>query len=66
VNVSDVPAGCSGRHVAVTFYDSSDAPVGSAVDATLPVGGSTESISVSPSSNMIDVGRIGGVSLTIS
>jgi hypothetical protein len=66
VEVSDIPAACLSRQLSVTFDDSRNIADGSAVDATLPASGTTESIPIAPSSNTIDAAQIGGVSVVIS
>jgi hypothetical protein len=66
INLSDIPAGCLSKHLYVTFYDSSNNASGSPVSATLPASGTTQSISITPSSNTIDADEISGVSVVVS
>ena len=65
LELSNIPAGCLGKTLTATFYDQSSAE-GLAVTATLPATGTTETISIDPSSNTIDAGRVGGVSVVVS
>jgi len=68
VNLTNIPAGCLGKSLSVTFYDSnnSNTPVGSAVTATLPATGTTQTVSVTPSANTIDASLVTGVSVVVS
>lgn len=64
VDVSNIPAGCLGKKLSVTFSNSQDAD-GSAISDTLPTSGTSQSIAVNPSSNTIAAGQISGVSLVV-
>lgn len=66
IDLSNIPAGCLRKAVSVTFLDSADSATGSAVDAVLPASGTTQSISISPTSNPIDAGQVSGVSVVVS
>jgi hypothetical protein len=66
IELSSIPAGCSGKTVSVTFYESDDRADGSTVRATLPATGSARYVAVDPSSDPIDAGRVGGVSVVVS
>lgn len=66
IDVSNIPAGCLGRSITVSFYGSDDRAEGAAVRTTLPAAGGTDDISVDPSANMIDADKIAGVSLAVS
>jgi hypothetical protein len=65
INLSNIPSGCLGRSVSVTF-DSGNNTVGSAVAAILPASGTTQSIVIPPNSKTIDASQISGVSVVIS
>ena len=65
INVSAIPAGCLSKSLSVTFYNGSSA-VGSAVASTLPASGTTQSISITPSTNTIDASLVTGVAVTVS
>jgi hypothetical protein len=66
IDVSRIPAGCRNKSLSATFYDDSGATIGSAVGGTMTATGTTQSIVVTPSSNFIDAGRVGGVSVVVS
>jgi len=66
INLSAIPAGCLNKNLSVTFYNGSNNAVGSAVTATLPASGTTQSISITPSSNTIDASVVTGVAVTVS
>jgi hypothetical protein len=66
IELSDIPAGCRGKRLSATFHDSSGAPVGAAVGATLTASDTTQSIAIAEGSNEIDAGRVGGVSVIVS
>lgn len=66
IDLTKIPADCLNDRLSVTFYDSSNDAVGSAVGATLPASGTTESIAITPSSNTIDASRVSGVSVVVS
>lgn len=66
IDLSHIPAGCLNKSLSATFYDSGDNAVGSEIRATLPTSGTTESISVTPSSNTIDAAQVSGVSVVVS
>lgn len=65
IDLSGIPAGCLGKNLSVTFYDSEHGAVGSAVDTALPASGATETVPVAPSSNTIEASRISGVSVVV-
>jgi len=65
IDISSIPAGCQNQTLSATFYDSSGATVGSAVATTLPASGTTQSITITPSSNTIDAGELSGVSVVV-
>ena len=66
IELSNIPDGCLGRSVSVTFYESGDRASSSPVTGTLPGSGTTETISIPMTSNTIDVGRITGVSVVVA
>ena len=66
IDLSNIPAGCLNKNLYVAFYDSATNPVGSGVDAALPASGTSDTISVAPSSNAIDAERISAVSVVVS
>jgi hypothetical protein len=66
LELTNIPAGCLRKSVSVTFLDSADNATGSAVDGILPASGTTQSISISPSSNPIAAGQVSGVSVVVS
>jgi hypothetical protein len=66
IDLSNIPAGCLGKSLTANFYTGDDKSSGSAVSATLPASGKTDSISIDPSSNMIDAARVSGVSVVVS
>lgn len=66
IHLSNIPAGCLDKSFSVSFYEGHDNVRGSAVLATLPSSGSTQSIAVDPGSNTIDAGRISGISVVVS
>lgn len=66
IELADVPAGCQGKTLTATFYDSRGATVGSAVGATLTVSGTTQSIAVTPNSNTIEASQVSGISVVVS
>lgn len=65
IELSYIPAGCRSKRLSATFYDSSGAPVGAAVGATLTAAGTTQSIAIQ-ASNEIDADRVDGVSIVVS
>jgi hypothetical protein len=66
IELSHIPAGCQSHRLSATFYDSSGAPIGSAVDATLAATGTTQTIALTPGSNTIDVSNVSGISVVVS
>lgn len=66
VDLSNIPPACLGKTLSVTFYDGASNAVGSAVATALPASGTSDAVSVAPSANTIDVGRISGVSVVVS
>lgn len=66
IDLSDIPAGCLGKSLSVTFYNSSTNASGSPVRATLPASGTTQSISIDPNTNTIDATKISGVAVVVS
>jgi hypothetical protein len=66
IELSNIPAGCQRKSLSASFYDSNGTTVGSAVGATLPASGTTQSIAISPSSNAIDAREVSGVSIVVS
>jgi hypothetical protein len=66
INITNIPAGCLSKNVAVTFTDGSNNPVGSEVTSSLPASGTTKSIAITPSSNQIDASKVTGVSVVVS
>jgi hypothetical protein len=66
INLSNIPAGCLSKSIAVTFTDGSNNAVGSEVTGSLPASGSTGSISITPSANKIDASKVTGVSVVVS
>jgi hypothetical protein len=66
LNLSNIPAGCLSKSLSVTFYDSSNKTVGSAVSATLPASGTTQTISIAHSQNAIQASQVSGVSVVVS
>lgn len=66
IELSNIPDGCLGRSLSVTFYESGDGVSSSAVTGTLPVSGTTESIAVPMTSDTIDAGLITGVSVVVA
>ena len=66
IDLSDIPAGCHGKSLTATFFSGDENAGGSVVSATLPASGTTESISVDPSSNTIDAGDVRDVSVVVS
>lgn len=66
LELSNIPAGCLGKTLTATFYNSRSSADGSAVSATLPATGTTQTIPIDPSSNTIDAGRVSGVSVVVS
>ena len=66
INLSNIPSGCLSKSLSVTFYNGSNNAVGSAVAATLPATGTTQSIAITPSANTIDASAVTGVAVTVS
>ena len=66
VNLTNIPSGCLGKSLSVTFTNGSNNAVGSAVAATLPATGTTQSIAITPSANTIDASAVTGVAVTVS
>lgn len=66
IDVSNIPAGCLGRELSVTFTNASDRALGSAATAILPLSGTNESIAIVPRANPIDASQISGVSVVVS
>jgi hypothetical protein len=66
IEVSNIPAGCLDKSLTATFYGSDANATGSAVSATLPTTGTTQTIPIDPSSNTIDAGQVSGVSVVVS
>ncbi len=66
INLSNIPASCLSKNLSVTFYNGSNNAVGSAVAATLPASGTTQSIAITPSANTIDASAVTGVAVTVS
>jgi hypothetical protein len=66
IEVSNIPAGCLDKSLTATFYGSDANATGSAVSATLPTTGTTQTIPIDPSSNTIDAGQFSGVSVVVS
>jgi hypothetical protein len=66
INLSNIPPGCLRKSLSVRFDDSGDNAVGSAVNVILPASGTTESVSIHPSSNIIEASQISGVSVVVS
>jgi hypothetical protein len=66
IKLWNIPAGCLGRSLSVTFYESSRSAMGSPVSMTLPTSGTTEAISISAGSAMIEASRISGISVVVS
>jgi hypothetical protein len=68
INLTNIPSGCLGKSLSVTFYNgnNSNASVGTAVTATLPATGTTQTVSVTPSANTIDASLVTGVSVVVS
>jgi hypothetical protein len=66
IELSDIPVGCLDKNLTATFYGSDADADGSAVSATLPSAGTTQTIPIDPSSNTIDAGRVNGVSVVVS
>jgi len=65
--VSDIPATCLNRKLAVTFYDDADGTaVGSPVTTILPSSGTTDVIPIDPRSNTVEAGLVSGVSVAIA
>jgi hypothetical protein len=65
IDLSNIPAGCLGKTVSVEFTKGDEA-VGSAVRATLPASGTTQTVSVATSSNVIDASQIHAISVVVS
>lgn len=65
IDLSNIPAGCLGKNLSLTFYDTAGNDVGLAVNATLPPSGTTETISITPDSNAIDARQVSGVSVVV-
>lgn len=66
ISLSNIPAGCLNKSLAVTFSDGSNAALGSQVTATLPASGTTSTVSITPSSNDIDASKVANVSVVVS
>jgi hypothetical protein len=66
IDLTNIPAGCLNKNLSATFYDNSGNAVGSAIDDTLPASGTTQSMSINPSSNTIDTTLVAGVSIIVS
>jgi hypothetical protein len=66
IELSNIPAGCLNKNLAATFYGSDANANGSAVSATLPTAGTTQTIPIDSSSNTIDAGQVSGVSVVVS
>jgi len=66
INLSNIPASCLSKKFSATFYNGSNNAVGSAISSTLPASGTTQSISITPSSNTIDASLVTGVSVVVS
>lgn len=65
IDLSNIPAGCLGKTLSLTFYDSAGKDVGLAVNSTLPTTGTTQTIPITPDSNTIDATDITGISLVV-
>jgi hypothetical protein len=66
IELSNIPAGCLDKSLTATFYGSGANADGSAVKATLPTAGTTQTIPIDPGSNTIDAGQVSGVSVVVS
>jgi hypothetical protein len=66
IEVSNIPAGCLGKRLSVTFYGSDSEPSGSPVNSTLPASGTTDAISIAAGVDKIDASRISGISVVVS
>lgn len=65
ISLSNIPAGCYGKSLAVTFSDASNNALGSEVTSTLPSAASG-SVSITPSANDIDASKVANVSVVVS
>ena len=65
IELSNIPAGCLGKDISLTFYDSVGSDIGSAITTTLHASGRTQNISIAPRSNTIDASQVSGISAVI-
>jgi len=65
VDLSNIPPGCLGKSLSVTFTTSSLDAEGDPITDTLPVSGSSQRIPIDPRSNTIAVSEISAVSLVV-
>jgi hypothetical protein len=66
ISLSNIPAGCLNKSLAVTFTDGSNAALGSQVTASLPATGTTSTVSITPSADDIDASKVANVSVVVS
>jgi hypothetical protein len=66
ISLTNIPAGCLNKSLAVTFSDGSNVVLGSQVTATLPSTGTTSSVSITPATNDIDASKVVNVSVVVS
>lgn len=66
ISLSNIPAGCLSKNLAVTFSDGSNAALGSQVTAALPATGTTSTVSITPATNDIDASKVANVSVVVS
>ena len=65
INLSNIPLGCYGKSLAVTFSDGSNNALGSQVTATLP-SAATGTVAITPATNDIDASKVANVSVVVS
>jgi hypothetical protein len=66
IDLTNIPTGCLNKTLSATFYDSSGNTVGSAISDILPASGTTQSMSIDPTSNPIDTRLVAGISVIVS
>jgi hypothetical protein len=66
INLSNIPAGCLSKNLAVTFSDGTNAALGSQVTATLPATGTTATVAITPATNDVDASKVANISVVVS
>lgn len=65
MNISNLPAGCLGKKLSVSFSNRSNGAEGTAISDILPASGTSQSIAIDPNSNTIAASQISDVSFVV-